>query len=74
MFISSYGSSVLPHVARTGRTPTEFFPPRYVFSRPGCLGLITKNRVKSVFFEAINSSAASMFSKKDDFTVFSCEH
>jgi len=37
MFISSYGSSVLPHVARTGRTPTEFFPPRYVFSRPGCL-------------------------------------
>ena len=51
---------VLPHVTRA---PTEgFFPPRSVFSRPVCLRLILKNRVKSVFFEVINLSANAMCS------------
>jgi len=31
-----------------------------LFSRPGCLGLIMKNRGKSTFCEVINSSATSM--------------
>ena len=41
---------------------TAFFPHRSAFfSRPGCLGLNIKNRVKSGFFEVINSSATSVF-------------
>ena len=31
---------------------------RFSFSRPGCLGLVLKNRVKSGCFEVINSSAS----------------
>jgi len=60
MFNSSCGNSVLPHVTRA-RTE-DFFHPDLFFSRPVCLGLIMKNRVKSVFSEVINSSATSMCS------------
>jgi len=42
------------------RNPTEvFFHPDLFFSRPGCVGLIVKNRVKSVSFDVINSLATS---------------
>ena len=46
---------VLPHVNRASHW--GFFQPDLYFSRPVCLGLIMTNRVKSVFFEVINSSA-----------------
>ena len=36
-----------------------FFHPDLFFRQPGCAGLIMKNRVKSVFFEVINSSATT---------------
>ena len=45
------------------RAPTEcFFHPDMFFSRPVCLGLIMKNRVKYVLFEMIDSLATSMCS------------
>ena len=40
----------------------SFFLLYLFFSRPRCLGLLMKNRVKSVFFEVMNSSATSMCS------------
>ena len=52
--------SVFPHVTMA----PEFFFNQICFlvSRPASLGLILKNRVQSVFFEVINSTATSMCS------------
>ena len=55
-----------------------FLQPRSVFfSRPGCPGLVMKNRVKSAFFKVIDSSATSMCSTIERYlciTVFTCAH
>ena len=53
-FTSSWVVGVFSRVANAPFA--VFFPPRIdFFRRPACLGLIMKNRVKSVFFEAINN-------------------
>ena len=53
---------VFPHVNMQG-SHCGVSPPRSAFlCRPGCLGLVMKNRVKSGIFEMINSSATSMCS------------
>ena len=58
---SSYGSRRF-HTC-DHRAPTDVFSTQICFlSRPGRLGLIVKNRVKSVFFDVIKSSATSMCS------------
>jgi len=62
MFTSSYGSRRFSECDRTELPLRGFTTQICFFSRPGCLGLIIKNRVKSVFFEVINWSATSVCS------------
>jgi len=65
---------VLPHVTRA--LTEGFFCPDLLFVDLG-VGLIMKNRVKSVFYEVINSSATSMCSiiqRQLYITMFTCAH
>jgi len=56
------------------RTLTDFSFYGYFFNRPGCLSLITKYRVKFVFFEVINSSATQCVQLYKDNFILQCFH
>ena len=51
-----------------------FLPRSAFFSRPGCLGLSMKNRVKSGFCEVINSSATSCDKSYKHNFILQCLH
>jgi len=61
-FTSSYGSGRFAACDHAGIPLSVFSTQICFFSRPGCLGLMMENRVKSGFLEVINSSATSMCS------------